>query len=159
MVKKPRRFTLNIEAFVGAGCKIRLVFLPFAIGGITLNVFYPHFFQTHFGRVGTIIGTVLLVTGIPFWFVSVVQMVRYVAKNELITKGPFGIVLHPMYTSEAILILPGIGFVFNTWVGLWIGVVFYIISRFFRKQEEEKLDRFFAKEYRNYCSKVLLPWI
>ena len=150
---------MNIKTLVGAGDRIMLVTLPFALGGIALNILYPRFFQLHSGIIGIIIGAALLVVGIPFWLFSVVQMLRCVPKNKLITKGPFGVVLHPIYTSVAILVIPGLGFVFDTWVGLGIGAILYIVSRIFRGQEEKKLSGFFGTEYQAYRSKVLIPWL
>jgi protein-S-isoprenylcysteine O-methyltransferase Ste14 len=138
---------MNIKNLVGAGDKIMLLTLPFAAGGIALNVLYPHFFQLHVGLFGILIGFVLLAVGIPFWLFSVVQMIRYVPQNKLINKGPFGVILHPIYTSVAILVIPGLGFLFDTWVGLGIGAILYIMSRIFRGQENNKLNDIFAAEY------------
>jgi len=150
---------MNIKILVGAGDKIMLLTLPFAAGGIALNILYPKFFQLHFGLVEIFIGAILLTVGIPFWLFSVVQMMRYVPQNKLITKGTFGVISHPIYTSVAILVIPGLGFIFDTWVGLAIGAILYIISRIFRGQEDKKLNDIFAEEYQTYRSKVLIPWL
>jgi protein-S-isoprenylcysteine O-methyltransferase Ste14 len=150
---------MNIKTLIGAGDKIMLVTLPFAFGGIVLNIRYPQLFHLHFGLTGIIIGAVLLITGIPFWLIAVIQMLKYVPKNKLITKGPFGVVLHPIYTSVAILVIPGLGFVFDTRVGLGIGAVLYIVSRIFRRKEDQKLGNIFAEEYQTYRSKVLISWL
>jgi protein-S-isoprenylcysteine O-methyltransferase Ste14 len=150
---------MNIKALVGAGDKMMLLSLPFAAGGIVLNVLYPHFFQLHLGLTGILTGAILLAAGIPFWLFSVFQMMRYVPQNKLITKGPFGVISHPIYTSVAILVIPGIGFLFDTWVGLAIGAILYSISRIFRGQEDNKLNDIFSEEYQTYRSKVLIPWL
>ena len=150
---------MNIKMLVGAGDKIMLLTLPFMVGGILLNILYPQFFQLHLGLIGILIGAVLLAVGIPFWLLSVVQMIRYVPQNRLITKGAFGVILHPIYTSVAILVIPGIGFIFDTWVGLTIGAILYIISRIFRRQEDKKLNGIFGEEYQTYRLKVLIPWL
>jgi protein-S-isoprenylcysteine O-methyltransferase Ste14 len=150
---------MNIKILVGAGDKIMLITLPFAVGGIVLNILYPHFFQLHLGLIGIFVGAVLLAVGIPFWLFSVIQMIRYVPQNKLITKGAFGVILHPIYTSVAILVIPGLGFIFDTWIGLAIGAILYIISRIFRGQEDKKLNGIFGEEYQTYRSKVLISWL
>ena len=150
---------MNIKQLAGAGDKIIGFTLPFALAGIILNVLYPQWFIMNTGLTGIIIGSVLLVLGVPFWLISVVQMLKYVPQNKLITKGPFGVVLHPIYTSVALLIIPGLTLVFDTWVGFLIGVILYSISRIFRGQEDKKLEELFTKEYDIYRSKVIIPWL
>jgi protein-S-isoprenylcysteine O-methyltransferase Ste14 len=150
---------MNLKQLVGSGDKIMGFTLPFALVGIILNVLYPQWFKMNTGLTGIIIGMVFLVLGIPFWLISVIQMLKYVPQNKLITKGPFLLVLHPIYTSVALLVLPGLSFVFDTWVGLLIGVVLYIISRIIRDQEEKILIDMHAEAYQTYRTKVLIPWL
>ena len=150
---------MKTKQLVGSGDKIMGFTFPFALAGIILNIVYPHWFKMNIGVTGIIIGTALLVLGVPFWLLSVVQMAIYVPKNKLITKGAFLIMQHPIYTSVALLVIPGLSFVFDTWVGLTIGVILYLISRFFRVQEERKLDDVFSEEYKTYRSKIIIPWV
>jgi len=150
---------MDIKAIVGAGDKIMGITLPFAIGGIILNILFPQFFQLNIGIIGIIVGIIFLIIGIPLWITAVVQMFKCVPKNKLITKGPFAVLLHPIYTSVAILVIPGFGFILDTWVGVGIGIILYIISRIFRGQEEKKLSGFFGTEYQVYRSKVVIPWL
>jgi protein-S-isoprenylcysteine O-methyltransferase Ste14 len=150
---------MNIKKITGSGGKIMGFTLPFALAGIILNVLYPQWFKMNTGVTGIIIGSVLLCLGVPFWLISVVQMLKAVPQDKLITKGPFSLVLHPIYTSVALLVIPGLAFVFDTWVLLLIGVILYIISRIFRGEEEKKLEGIFSKEYQIYRSKVIIPWL
>jgi protein-S-isoprenylcysteine O-methyltransferase Ste14 len=150
---------MNIKKLAGSGDKIMGFTLPFALAGIILNVLHPQWFKMNTGVTGIIIGAVLLCLGVPFWLISVVQMLKYVSQDKLITKGMFSLVLHPIYTSVALLVIPGIAFVFDTWVLLLIGVVLYIISRIFRREEDKKLEGVFSKEYEIYRSKVIIPWL
>ena len=149
----------KIEQLTGSGGIIMGLSLPFAIIGIILNVLFPQWFKMNTGMPGIIIGAVFLVLGIPFWLVSLVQMLRYVPQNKLITKGPFRIMLHPIYTSVALLVIPGLTLVLDTWIGFGIGIILYIISRIFRIQEEKKLEDCFSEEYKAYRSVVLIPWL
>ena len=147
---------MNIKILVGAGDKIIGLTLPFALVGIILNMFYPYWFKMN---TGIVIGSVFLLLGIPFWLISVVQMLKYVPQNKLITKGPFLVLLHPIYTSVALLVIPGLSLVLDAWVGLGIGVILYGISRIFRTHEEDKLNFLFPHEYPVYRSKVLISWL
>ena len=150
---------MNIKILIGAGDKIMGFSLPFSLAGLVLNVLYPVWFTMNTGVTGIIIGAIMLVLGIPFWLISVVQMIKHVPKNQLITQGPFRLVLHPIYTSVALLVIPGISLVLDTWLGFAIGATLYIISRIFRIQEEKKLNVIFPGAYQDYRSKVFIPWL
>jgi protein-S-isoprenylcysteine O-methyltransferase Ste14 len=82
-----------------------------------------------------------------------------VPRGRLITRGPFSIVRHPLYTSVALVVLPGLGFVLDTWLGFVLGAVLYLASRLFSGAEEEELEAAFPAEYAAYRSSVLLPWL
>ncbi len=148
-----------IKTLVGAGDRIMAFTLPLAVVVIILNILYPQFFQLNGGGSGMIIGWILLIVGVPIWLASVVLVMLYVPRNKLITRGPFALIRHPLYTSVALLVLPGLGFLLDTWSGMLIGLILYIFSRIFSVREEEKLDDVFAGEYQLYRSKVLLPWL
>ncbi len=150
---------MKIGPLIGAGDRILAATLPFAAIGIILNLVYPEFFIMKLGLVGTVLGCVFLVIGVPIWLASAIQVLVHVSRSELITTGPYRFVLHPLYTSVALLVLPGIGFVLDTWVGIGIGVVLYVCSRLLSVREERKLEHDFQEEYRMYRQKVFLPWL
>ena len=150
---------MNIKSLIGSGDKIMGITLPFAIIGIVLNVFYPQWFKINIDTTGIIIGIALLVIGVPIWLTAVYQMVKYVPQNMLITKCAFKIMLHPIYTTVALLVIPGVSFLFDTWVGFAIGIILYGISRIFRGQEEQKLEDIFMEEYKAYRSEVVIKWL
>ncbi len=150
---------MQLRALIGAGDKIMGCTIPFAVVATILNIIYPDFFRVNAGSVGMIVGLVLLIAGVPMWLTSVVQVLLYVPRNKLITAGPFAVVRHPLYTSVAFLVIPGIGLLFDTWVGILIGVVLYIFSRRFAVREEKNLNDLFSNQYELYKSKVLLPWV
>jgi len=150
---------LNIKQLVGAGDVIIGITLPFALIGIIANIIFPQWFKMNIGMTGIIIGAVILIFGVPFWLISVIQMLKYVPQNKLITKGAFRIMSHPIYTSVALLVIPGLTLVLDTWVGFGIGFILYIISRIFRVSEEKKLEDNFAEEYKAYRSTVVIPWL
>jgi protein-S-isoprenylcysteine O-methyltransferase Ste14 len=150
---------MKIRTLMGAGDLIIGTTLPFALVGIILNALNPDIFRMSAGLPGFILGCVFLVVGVPIWLTSAVQILVHVPRGELITTGPFAFVLHPLYSSVALLVLPGIGFVLDTWIGLGIGMILYGFSRLFSVKEERNLEEAFPTEYRAYRAKVVLPWL
>jgi protein-S-isoprenylcysteine O-methyltransferase Ste14 len=151
---------MKLKALVGSGDRILLLTLPFLIIGLILNILFPSAF--HVGGPPTVlrvISIVLLIPGVIIWLWSVVLILAKVPKEELITYGPYSLVKHPLYTGVALLVLPWIGLIFNTWLGTLVGVVLYIASRLFSRQEEEILANRFGTAWDEYCKKVDIPWL
>jgi protein-S-isoprenylcysteine O-methyltransferase Ste14 len=150
---------MMLKVLVGAGRQVMGLTLPFIVVGVVLNILRPAWFTLGFGAGGVIAGVVLLVLGVPVWISSVVLILVRVPQKKLITTGPFAVVLHPLYTSVALLVIPGLGLLFDSWVGGGIGVILYISSRIFAPAEEVILLKVFPAEYPAYRKKVLLPWL
>ena len=66
-------------------------------------------------------------------------------------------VKHPLYTGVALLVLPWVGFLLNTWLGIVIGIIVYIGSRLFSPEEEDMMSKIFGAAWDDYCRKVLIP--
>lgn len=151
---------MKLKILVGSGRKIGLFTLPFLAAGVILNVLFPEVF-----RVGgpsealKWISVAVLVPGIVIWIWSVVLILVKVPKHELITTGPYALVLHPLYTGVALLVLPWFGFLLNTWLGLLVGLVLYAGSRLYAPEEEKILARIFGEKWDNYRKTVLFPWL
>jgi protein-S-isoprenylcysteine O-methyltransferase Ste14 len=150
---------MKLKVLVGAGRQVMGLTLPFIVAGIVLNILFPAWFALGFGTGGMIAGVILLVIGVPVWISSVVLILVWVPRKKLITTGPFAVMLHPLYTSVALLVIPGLGLLFDSWVGLAIGAVLYISSRIFSPGEERLLLQYFPKEYPAYRKRVVLPWL
>jgi protein-S-isoprenylcysteine O-methyltransferase Ste14 len=69
------------------------------------------------------------------------------------------LVKHPLYTAVALIVLPWIGFLLNTWLGALIGIVLYIGSRIYAPAEEASLSATFGAKWDEYCSAVKIPWL
>ena len=151
---------MKLKVLVGSGDKIGLLTLPFLIIGLILNIIFPSVFNV--GGPSTAlkaISIIFLIPGVTIWIWSVVLILTKVPKKELIINGPYSLVKHPLYTGVALLVLPWIGFLFNTWLGALIGVILYIASRVFSRQEEETLSKTFGTTWDEYCNKVKIPWL
>ena len=151
---------MKLQVLVGSGDRIMLLTLPFLVIGLVLNIIFPSFF-----RVGgpptalKVISIIILIPGVVIWLWSVVLILTKVPKNELITNGPYALVKHPLYTAVALLVLPWLGFLFNTWLGVLVGIVLYAGSRLFAPAEEEILSKTFGATWDQYCNKVKMPWL
>ena len=151
---------MNLKELVGSGEKIGLLTLPFLIIGLILNIMIPAFFQVGGPSIVLkVISMILLIPGLTIWIWSVVLLLTKVPQKKLITTGPYSLVKHPLYTGVAFLVLPWLGFLFNTWLGVVIGIVLYIGSRMFSPAEEETLSKSFGASWDEYCHQVKIPWL
>jgi protein-S-isoprenylcysteine O-methyltransferase Ste14 len=151
---------MKLKVLVGSGDKIGLLTLPFLIIGLILNVMIPLWFSVGGPSIVLrIISFIILVPGITIWIWSVVLILIKVPQKELITDGPYALVKHPLYTGVAFLVLPWIGFLFNTWLGVLIGIIVYIGSKIFSPEEEAMLSKTFGARWDEYCSQVKVPWL
>ena len=150
----------KLRILVGSGEKIGLLTLPFLIVGLILNILNPGLFSVGGpSAVLQVISIIVLVPGIINWLWSVVLILRRVPERKLITSGPYALVKHPLYTGVALLVLPWIGFLLNTWLGVAIGLVLYLASRIFSPEEEETLHKTFGPAWDEYCKEVKIQWL
>lgn len=154
------RGTSRLRVLVGGGDTIGLFTLPFLIVGSILNVVVPRIFSVG-GPASLLrdISIVVLSLGVTIWMWSVVLILRDVPRGRLITRGPYAWVRHPLYTAVAILVLPWIGFLLDTWLGAFLGIVMYVGSRIFARREEEALSRTFGSAWDAYRDRVKIPWL
>lgn len=150
---------MNLKTLIGAGHHITLATALCAVLCLVLKWSSPGVFVLDPGRAGIVLGWTFLAIGVPVWLVSAIQVLINVPKGRLITTGPFRLMKHPLYTAVGLLVIPGIGLLFGSWMWLVIGVVLYLSSRVFSGQEERKLGELFPEEYRLYRERVLLPWL
>jgi len=151
---------MKLKALVGSGDRIMLFTLPFLIVGLVLNILFPSPFSVGGPSVALrVISIVILIPGVTIWIWSVILLLTRIPKGELITHGPYTLVKHPLYTAVALLVLPWLGFLFNTWLGVVIGIVLYVASRVFSPEEERTLSKTFGTTWDEYCHKVAMPWL
>ena len=149
-----------LKVLVGSGDRIGLFVLPFLLVGSFLNVAHPSAF-----RVGgpppalELISLGLLAAGIVVWAWSVALILMKVPKRQLITSGPYAWVKHPLYTGVALLVLPSVGFLFDTWLGVLVGIALYVGHRLFSPEEERALANTFGGAWDEYVRRVKIPWL
>lgn len=154
------RLRPNLKDLVGGGDRIGLFTLPFVIAGVALNIAFPNLFAV--GGPSPILylsSIIVLVLGVVIWLWSAALILIRVPRGELITNGPYALVKHPIYTSVALLVLPALGFMLNTWLGAAIGIALYVGSRLFAPAEERELRRRFGDEWERYAAHVKIAWV
>jgi protein-S-isoprenylcysteine O-methyltransferase Ste14 len=151
---------MSLKYLVGSGDRIGLVVLPFLILGAALNVLYPTVFAVG-GPAPTfqVVAWIGLAVGLVFWLWSVVLILTWVPKHGLITTGPFALMKHPLYTSVALLVVPSVGMLLNSWLGIGVGIVMYLASRRYSPEEERALADSFGHEWDAYADTVRMPWL
>jgi protein-S-isoprenylcysteine O-methyltransferase Ste14 len=150
---------MNLRLLMGSGEKIGLLVLPFLIGGMILNLAFPALFDVGGpAPVLRLISILVLIPGVMIWIWSAVLILVKVPRGELITSGPYAVVKHPLYTDVALLVLPWIGFLLNSWLGVVLGLVLYAATRIFAPEEEAALSLSFGARWEAYERGVLMPW-
>ena len=153
-----RRPRLGLVALIGSGDRIGAFALPFALAGVALNIVFPEA-----SSVGgpppwlQAVSAFVLAVGVVVWAWSVLLILTKVRAGELVTTGPYSLVKHPLYTSVALLVLPWLGFVLDTWLGALIGIALYAASRLFAPAEEADLAKRFGPQWDAYRHRVKVP--
>jgi protein-S-isoprenylcysteine O-methyltransferase Ste14 len=116
---------LPLKLIIGSGDKILLFTLPFLLVGVLLNALFRSFFEVGGPPPGLgVFAAAVLVVGATDWAWCIALIVRNVPRGELITTGPYSVVKHPLYTGVALLVLPWIGFLCDTWLGATVRAAF-----------------------------------
>lgn len=151
---------MKLKTLVGSADRIMLLILPFFIIGTILNVLFPKFFSVGGPSDALkIVSIILLILGVVVYIWSVILILVKVPTNELITTGPYTLLKHPLYNGVSLLVLPWLGFLLNTWLGILVGLVLYLGRRLYAPEEEKKLSSAFGTAWDEYSRKVLLPWL
>ena len=147
----------RLKILVGSGDRIGLLVLPVAVAGVFLNYIHPTWFDVGGPPVALrVLSIFVLVPGVAIWLWSAVLILGHVPHGQLITGGPYAWVKHPLYTAVALLVLPWVGFLLDTWLGVLLGAVLYVGSRIFAPAEEDALSRTFGDEWSAYNQSVRL---
>jgi protein-S-isoprenylcysteine O-methyltransferase Ste14 len=149
-----------VRNLVGSGDRIALFVSPFVVVGVILNVAIPSVFSVG-GPPDWLraLSVAILISGLVIWIWSVMLILANVPRGRLITAGPYAWVKHPIYSAVALLVLPWVGVLLDTWLGLAIGVILYLGSRIFAPAEEAALSRAFGDAWREYDRSVKVQWL
>jgi protein-S-isoprenylcysteine O-methyltransferase Ste14 len=152
--------TRNLRLLVGSGDRIALFALPFLLVGLALNIAFPAFFGVGGPPIAVWVAALLvLIAGAAIWAWSATLILTHVPRGRLITTGPFALMKHPLYTGVALLVLPALGVMLNTWLGAAVGCAMYIGSRLFAPAEEARMSATFGAEWDRYRGSVRARWL
>jgi len=159
-LETPPHHEVTLKDLIGSGDKIMLFTLPFLVVGVILQIAVPSLMDVG-GPPNWLraISIVVLAVGVVIWLWSVALILTKVPHRKLITTGPFHLMKHPIYTSVALLVLPWLGFLFDTWLGALVGIGLYLGSRRYAPAEEEQLAETFGSSWDAYCRRVMMPWL
>jgi len=151
---------LDLRKLVGSGDRIALFALPFVVGGFAIQIANPTLLAVDATSGAIRAVTIFVLTvGVLTWARSVGLILSRVPKGELIATGPYAVVKHPLYTSVGLLVLPSLGLLLGTWLGVVIGLAVYVGSRLFAPAEEAELRKTFGIAWDAYARSVKLPWL
>jgi protein-S-isoprenylcysteine O-methyltransferase len=113
------------------------------------------------------VGVVLFGIGIGLVFWSGVTLgklysadVTLQEKHRLIRDGPYRLIRHPRYAGGILLVF-GLGLVFNTWAGIVGGILFIPVILFRIQDEEIIMEEAFGGAWQDYCNqtKRIIPYL
>jgi protein-S-isoprenylcysteine O-methyltransferase Ste14 len=146
---------------VGQGGKIILFMLPSLIAAILVHAYLPKIaaLPTSISFIKPV-GYVLLLLGVILWGAAVIQLLTGFSKGKLVTKGAYGVVRNPIYSSVTFFILPAVALMTLTWVYFVASVFLYVGVMIFIGTEETQLTKAFGKVYEDYLTRVdrLIPF-
>jgi protein-S-isoprenylcysteine O-methyltransferase Ste14 len=155
----PKRGGLDLKKLVGSGHRIVFFAAPFAAVAFAVQLVDPTRFAVDTPSWLRALAFVGLAAGLLIWAWSAVLILTRVPMDELITSGPYAVVKHPLYTSVGLLVLPSLGILLGTWIGLVLGVALYAGSRLFAPEEEAELRRTFGPAWESYARTVKVRWL
>lgn len=151
---------MDLKQLVGSGDRIALLTVPVLVIGVILNIAFPSAFSVGGPADGLrVISVAVLIVGLVMWAWSAALILINVPRGQLITNGPYALVKHPLYTAVALLVIPWVGFLLDTWLGVVVGAVLYLASRRYAPDEERSLSRSFGASWDAYAGSVRLPWL
>ena len=137
---------IAIPTFLYLALAVIITYLNGGVFKITNNNYTPL----------AVAGAIMILIGA----LMVIRCGRKVLKSfnsgKLMTDGLYKIFRNPMYAAYLLFIIPGIAFLFNSWLALTTILINYILFSFLIKREYQYLHDKFGVEYDDYLSKVLI---
>jgi protein-S-isoprenylcysteine O-methyltransferase Ste14 len=104
-------------------------------------------------------GIILIVIGVLMVISCGRKVLKSFRSGKLMTDSLYRIFRNPMYAAYLIFIIPGICFLFNSWLALTTVIINYILFSIFIKYEHKYLHEKFRKEYEEYLTKVYFKFL
>jgi protein-S-isoprenylcysteine O-methyltransferase Ste14 len=101
-----------------------------------------------------VIGGVSLASCVILWLAGVVTVMRAYDRDQLVTRGAFAVVRHPVYGSWITLGLPGLALLTGSWPMLLTPAIAYAIFKRCIRREDQYLEQRFGQAYLEYRRRV-----
>lgn len=106
-----------------------------------------------------VLGVILILIGIIMVAHCGRKLLRSFNKNILMTDGLYKIFRDPMYAAYLIFVIPGIAFVFNSWLAMTTVIINYVLYSVFIRKEHVYLRDKFGNDYDEYRKTVLIKFL
>ena len=138
--------------FLGIGPRIAIVLLPWLTATIILSSIYNELFSYSSGTGNSllIIGIILMVVGLAFYFSTVRLLLKGLKETRLVTSGSFRLCQNPLYSSIILFIIPALSLILNSWLIITSSIIGYILFKIFIQKEYNELEKFFGENYISY---------
>ncbi|MFH1588962.1 MAG: isoprenylcysteine carboxylmethyltransferase family protein [archaeon] len=140
----------------GVGPKFVLISVIYGMTILILN--FTYFSSLRFllidKWVNIIIGTILILIGVPVFLLPAITIDKYFYKNKLCTTGVYSFIRHPIYGAWISFIVPGIVIIIGSYIGITVPIFMYIVFKILIPKEEKYLEKKFGDEYIEYKKKV-----
>lgn len=108
----------------------------------------PHFY------INSIISWILIIVGFGIFIYPAVTIDKYFNNKKLRTTGLYSIVRHPIYSSWIFIIIPGLIFLWGSWLGYLVPIASYFICKGLIIKEDHYLYKTFGIKYDYYRTKT-----
>lgn len=139
----------------GVGPQFTIISCIYAVIAFVLHfIWFPQLSIPIPRIISLILGTVLIIIGIPLFFIPGLTIHKYFEEGKLATKGVYAYFRHPIYGSWIVFIIPGIVLIVNSLIGLTVPVFMYFVFKTVIGEEDKYLEKKFGAEYAEYKRKV-----
>ena len=140
----------------GVGPVFAILSFGYGMVSVVVSRYFDPFFRIEVLPYGVlaVVGSILIVVGIPFLVVSEKTVMRAYHAKKLVTSGIFRCCRHPLYASWLFFLIPGIVCLSGSWIALTTPVFMYLVLRRLVRREEDCLQRAFGHAYREYQQQV-----
>ncbi len=141
---------------LGVGPKFALLGVGY---GAIIYVLHCNFFSTLTFTlvsrwVNILVGIILIIIGIPLFFISGMMVHRHISRGELCTTSVYSYFRHPLYAAWVVFIVPGIVIMTGSVIAISWPVFLYILFKVFTVEEEKYLRSKFDNVYVEYEKEV-----
>jgi len=99
------------------------------------------------------------VPGLIIWIWALIAFLPAYFGDRLATRGPYAVMLNPVYSSWIVLVIPGIALLTGWWPLLLTSVVMYVAMLLSVHVEDDYPGQRFGKKYEEYRESSLLNFL